>query len=87
VSVLASLSRPRARLFQGLQSQALYCAEYRRPWTTRISKRVDANGNEITKKDTYREGVAGTSQNHTTTMTDPDGATTTTRSKSTTKQE
>src|SRR5436305_15065448 len=55
--------------------------------TTTITKGVDANGNEITKKDTYREGVAGTSQNHTTTMTDPDGGTTTTRSKSTTKQE
>lgn len=55
--------------------------------TTTITKGVDANGNEITKKDTYREGAAGTSESHTTTMTDPDGGTTTTRSKSTTKQE
>jgi hypothetical protein len=45
---------------------------------------VDANGNEITKKDTYREGIAGTTESHTTTATDPDGGTTTTRSKSTT---
>jgi len=55
--------------------------------TTRITKGVDANGNEITKKDTYREGIAGSSETHTTTMTDPDGGTTTTRSKSATKQE
>jgi hypothetical protein len=55
--------------------------------TTKITKGVDANGNEITKKDTYREGIAGSSETHTTTMTDPDGGTTTTRSKSTTKQE
>jgi hypothetical protein len=38
--------------------------------TTTITKGVDANGNEITKKDTYREGVAGSSESHTTTMTD-----------------
>jgi hypothetical protein len=55
--------------------------------TTTITKGVDANGNEITKKDAYREGVAGSSESHTTTMTDPDGGTTTTRSKSTSKQE
>jgi hypothetical protein len=50
--------------------------------TTTITKGVDANDNEITKKDIYREGVAGTSQNHTTTMTDPDGGTTTTTTRS-----
>jgi hypothetical protein len=55
--------------------------------TTTITKGVDANGNEITKKDTYREGIAGSSQNHTTIATDPDGGTTTTRSKTMTKQE
>jgi hypothetical protein len=54
---------------------------------TTITKGVDANGNEIEKKDNYREGVAGSSESHTTTVTDPDGGTTTTRSKSTTKQE
>ena len=54
---------------------------------TTITKGVDANGNEITKKDTHREGVAGSSESHTTTMTDPDGGTTTTRSKSPSKQE
>ena len=54
---------------------------------TTITKGVDANGNEITKKDTYREGVAGSTESHTITATDPDGGTTTTRSKTTTKQE
>jgi hypothetical protein len=55
---------------------------------TTITKGVDANGNEITKTDTYREGVAGSSsESHKTTVTDPDGGTTTTRSKSTAKQE
>src|SRR6201993_2440900 len=54
---------------------------------TTITKGVDANGNEIEKKDSYREGVAGSSESHTTTVTDPDGGTTTTRSKTTTKQE
>jgi opacity protein-like surface antigen len=55
--------------------------------TTTITKGVDANGNEITKEDSYREGVAGSSETHTKTFTDPDGGTTTTRSKTTTKQE
>jgi len=55
--------------------------------TTTITKGVDANGNEITKKNSYREGVAGSGESHTTTATDPDGGTTTTRSKTTTKQE
>jgi hypothetical protein len=41
--------------------------------TTTITKGVDANGNEITKKDTYREGIIGSSQAHTKTFTDPDG--------------
>jgi hypothetical protein len=48
---------------------------------------VDANGNEITKKDTYREDVAGSTESHTITETDPDGGTTATRSMTTTKQE
>ena len=51
---------------------------------TTITKGVDANGNEITKEDTYREGLAGSTESHTTTAIDPDGGTTTTRSKSTT---
>ena len=55
--------------------------------TTKTTKGVDANGNEITKKETYREGVAGSSESHKTTVTDPDGGTTTTRPKSNTKQE
>src|SRR5947207_1101539 len=55
--------------------------------TTTTTKGVDANGNEITKEDTYREGIAGSSKSQKTTVTDPDGGTTTTRSKTTTKQE
>jgi hypothetical protein len=46
---------------------------------------VDANGNEVTKTNTYREGVAGSSESHTRTVTDPERGTTTTRSKTTTK--
>jgi hypothetical protein len=41
--------------------------------TTTITKGVDANGNEITKKVTYREGITGSSETHTKTFTDPDG--------------
>jgi hypothetical protein len=55
--------------------------------TTTVTKGVDAKGNEITKNDTYREGVAGSTESHTITATDPDGGTTTTRSTTTTKQE
>jgi len=42
--------------------------------TTTITKGVDANGNEITKKDSYREGVTGSSESHKTTVTDPEVA-------------
>jgi hypothetical protein len=52
-----------------------------------IHKEVDEHGNTVTKKDTYREGVAGSTETHTKTETDPDGGTTTTRSKTTTKQD
>ena len=52
-----------------------------------IHKEVDENGNTVTKKDTYREGTAGSTETHSKTETDPDGGTTTTRSKITTKQE
>jgi hypothetical protein len=55
--------------------------------TTKTTKGVDANGNEITKKDSYREGLTGSTESHTKTVTDPDGGSTTTRSKTTTKQE
>ena len=55
--------------------------------TTKITKGVDANGNEIEKKDSHREGITGSSESHKTTVTDPNGGTTTTRSKGTTKQE
>ena len=48
---------------------------------------LDANGNEIERKDSYREGADGSSESHTTTMTDPDGGTPKTRSKTETKQE
>src|ERR1700730_9853450 len=40
---------------------------------TTVTKGVDANGNEISRKDTYREGVAGSSESQKTTVTDPDG--------------
>ena len=52
-----------------------------------IHKEVDEKGNTVTKKDTYKEGVAGSTETHTKSETDPDGGTTTTRSKTTTKQE
>jgi hypothetical protein len=47
------------------------------------SKGVDANGNEVTKKDVYKEGIEGRSETHTKTETDPRGGTTT-RSTTTT---
>jgi hypothetical protein len=46
-------------------------------------KRLDPYGNEVTRKDVYREGVAGSSETHTKTETDPFGGTTT-RSTTTT---
>jgi hypothetical protein len=52
-----------------------------------IHKDVDENGNTVTKKDVYREGIAGGTESHTKTEMDPDGGTTTTRTRSTTKQE
>ena len=55
--------------------------------TITITKGVDANCNEITKKVTYREGITGSSKTHTKTFTDPDCGTTTTRSKTTTTEE
>jgi hypothetical protein len=53
---------------------------YRASTTT---KGVDANGNEVTKKDVYKEGVEGNSETQTKTETDPLGGTTT-RSTTTT---
>jgi hypothetical protein len=53
--------------------------------TTRVTKGIDANGGEITTKDSYREGIAGSSETHKTTVTDPESGTTTTRSKTTTE--
>jgi opacity protein-like surface antigen len=54
--------------------------------TTTITKGVDANGNEVTKKDTYREGVAGSTETRTKEKTDPLSGTTT-RSTTTTTHE
>lgn len=54
--------------------------------TTTITKGVDANGNEITKKDSRREGGAGSSESHSWTVTDPGGGTRTTRSKTTSER-
>jgi hypothetical protein len=50
-----------------------------------IHKEVDEKGNTVLEKDIHREGVAGSTDTHT--KTDPDGGTTTSRSKTTTKQE
>jgi len=44
---------------------------------------VDINGNEVIKKDVYKEGVEGSSETHTKTETNPLGETTT-RSTTTT---
>ena len=54
--------------------------------TTTVTKGVDANGDEITKKETYREGVAGSTETHEKTKTDPVTGTTT-RSTTTTTHE
>jgi hypothetical protein len=45
---------------------------------------VDVNGNPVTEKNTYKEGIEGSTQTHTKTTTDPFGAGTTT-TRSTTK--
>lgn len=42
---------------------------------------VDMNGNPVTHKDIYKEGVAGSSETHSTTTTDPWGNKTTTTTK------
>jgi hypothetical protein len=52
-----------------------------------IHKEADEKGNRTIEKDTHREGVTGSSESHTKMETDRDGGTTTTRSKTTTKQE
>jgi hypothetical protein len=43
-----------------------------------IHKEVDEKGNSVTEKDIQREGVAGSTETHTKTETDPAGGTTTT---------
>ena len=52
-----------------------------------IHKEADEKGNTVIEKDTHREGIAGSTESHTKTETDRDGGTTTTRSKTTTKQD
>jgi hypothetical protein len=49
-----------------------------------VTKGVDENGNEVTKKETVREGIAGSSETHTTVKTDPDAGTVTKRTTTTT---
>ena len=49
-----------------------------------VTKGIDENGSTVTKKDTYREGVAGGSETHTTVKTDPFSGTVTKRSTTTT---
>ena len=41
------------------------------------TKGVDINGNQVTKKDVYKEGVEGSTETHTKTQTNPLGETTT----------
>jgi hypothetical protein len=45
---------------------------------------VDMYGNAVTKKETYKEGIAGSSQSRTITKTDPWGGSTTTHTTTTT---
>jgi hypothetical protein len=42
------------------------------------------NGDAVTKKDSYKQGVTGSSETHSKTETDPTGAGTTTQSTTTT---
>jgi hypothetical protein len=46
---------------------------------TTIHREVDRKGNAVIEKDTHREGIAGSSDTHTKTETDPAGGTTKTR--------
>jgi opacity protein-like surface antigen len=50
--------------------------------TTR--KGVDINGNQVTAKHSYKEGISGSTETRTRSETDPGAGTTTTRSKTTT---
>jgi hypothetical protein len=52
-----------------------------------IHKEVNEKGNTVTEKDIHKEGVSGSTETHTKRKTQPDGGTTTTRSKITTKQD
>jgi hypothetical protein len=45
---------------------------------------VDEYGNPVTRKDIYKEGISGSTETHSTTVTDPTGAGTTTHSTTTT---
>jgi hypothetical protein len=53
--------------------------------TTAIKKGTRWNGNEVTKKDIYKEGIGGSSETHSKTETDPASGGTTT-STTTTRQ-
>jgi hypothetical protein len=46
---------------------------------------VEPNGNDVTKKDIYKQGAAGSSETHKKTETDPSGGGTTTNSTTITK--
>lgn len=47
-------------------------------------KGVDINGNQVTRKDTYKEGITGSTETRTRTETNPAAGTTTTHSTTTT---
>ena len=46
---------------------------------TTIHRELDRKGNAVIEKDTHREGIAGSTDTHTKTETDPAGGTTKTR--------
>jgi hypothetical protein len=51
---------------------------------TTVKKGVDINGNEVTEKNIYKNGISGSTETHAKTKTDPYGGDTTTRSTTTT---
>jgi hypothetical protein len=53
--------------------------------TTRLG--LDEHGNPVTQRDIYREGIAGSTENHQTYTTDPSSGGTTTNKTTTTKPE
>ena len=55
--------------------------------TTTTQQRTDWNGNPVTKQDTYKEGISGSSETHSKTETDPSSGGTITSKTTTSKPE